>query len=51
MIHVAQDNFYFNQFKWLCIWMSISINLIVPFHKDFSSSSEQLEHHKLAHEL
>ena len=24
---------------------------IVPFHKDFSPSSEQLEHCKLAHEL
>ena len=25
--------------------------LIVPFHKDFSPSDEQLEHRKLAHEL
>ena len=25
--------------------------LIVPFHKDFSSSGEQLQHRKLAHEL
>ena len=25
--------------------------LIVPFHKDFSPSGEQLEHRKLAHEL
>ena len=24
---------------------------IVPFHKEFSSSGEQLEHRKLAHEL
>ena len=24
---------------------------IVPFHKDFSPSGEQLEHRKLAHEL
>ena len=24
---------------------------IVPFHKDFSSSGEQLEHRKLAHDL
>ena len=24
---------------------------IVPFHKDFSPSGEQLEHHKLVHEL
>ena len=24
---------------------------IVPFHKDFSPSGEQLEHHKLAHDL
>ena len=24
---------------------------IVPFHKDFSHSGEQLEHRKLAHEL
>ena len=24
---------------------------IVPFHKDFSSSGEQLQHRKLAHEL
>ena len=24
---------------------------IVPFRKDFPPSSEQLEHHKLAHEL
>ena len=24
---------------------------VVPFHKDFSSSGEQLEHRKLAHDL
>ena len=24
---------------------------IVPFHKDFSPSGEQLEHRKLAHDL
>ena len=24
---------------------------VVPFHKDFSPSGEQLEHRKLAHEL
>ena len=26
-------------------------NSIVPFHKDFSPSGEQLEHRKLAYEL
>ena len=30
---------------------SAAIVPIVPFHKDFSPSGEQLEHRKLAHEL
>ena len=31
--------------------MMISVPGIVLFHKDFSPSGEQLEHHNLAHEL
>ena len=33
-------------------WKSLQIIIsIVPFHKDFSPSGEELEHRKLAHEL
>ena len=31
--------------------MRVIGSLIVPFHKDFSPSGEQLERRKLAHEL
>ena len=39
--------------KWLRTWVAYQLAnpVIVPFQKDFSSSGEQLEHRKLAHEL